>query len=86
MIQPLFTLALKTLMKKYTCSEIRESRKFEVQKIRQCMLNNYKFEINYRTPNCCNQLHYYTGSPQEILNEIDSGGELWEIGMKDLNF
>lgn len=50
------------------------------------MLNNYKFEINYRTPDCCNQLHYYTGSPQEILNEIDSGEELWEIGMKDLNF
>lgn len=66
------------------------ARKFdqamEVLEIRRCMKNNHKLYINYRTPECLNQLHYFSDTPGSILEMIDSGEEIWEIGMKDLEY
>lgn len=73
-------------MKKYRCSDIRESQSLQVSEIRRCMSNNHKFLVNYRTPDCCNQLHYYSDTPGIIFEKIMEGEEIWEIGMCNINF
>ena len=86
MIRSLYTLALKILMEKYSCTEIREGGGVEIQEIRRCMLNNHRFVVNYRTLECINQLHYFTDSPAEILKEIDNMVYVLDIGMSDIDF
>lgn len=86
MIRSLYVLALNALMEKYSYKEIRESNHAEVLEIRKNMINNIKFSINYRDSECFNQLHYCTGTPGFVLNEIDEGKELFDIGMSDIDF
>lgn len=86
MVRSLYALALSSLLQKYSCEEIRKYKSDELSKIRLLMRNNHKFLVNYRTPECLNQLHYFTDTPGSILEMIDNKEEIWEIGMQDLDY
>ena len=54
--------------------------------LRVAMKSNTRQKVNYRPEDVGIQLHYYTDTPKGILERLDRGEVIWDIGMKTLKF
>ena len=82
MARTLFELALSKILKSTGNSITKDDAELEI--VRKILHGNSRPEIRYRNIDCCNQLHFFTATPHDILKLLDENGdEMFDVAMGD---